>query len=159
MAWHGEIAEQEPAVYEVINAAGVSHSPGMKSYLIMMAVRLLEMKRVLKPTRSIYLHCDPTASHYLKQLLDAVLGRTNFRNEIVWHYSGWNKRLAAHLEKRHDCVLFYGKARRSVFHYPAREWQSKAEYVARRRQKIQRDDSGEYVLSDGGGGQACEALP
>ena len=84
LAWHGEIAEQNPAVYSVIGAAGEAHGKGMKSYLIMMAVRLLEMRRVLKDTGSIYLHCDPTASHYLKLLMDAVFGRSNFRNEIVW---------------------------------------------------------------------------
>ena len=53
-AWHGEIADRDPALYSVIDAAGLAHSPGMKSYLIMMAVRLLEMRRVLKPTGSIY---------------------------------------------------------------------------------------------------------
>ena len=84
LAWHGEIAEQNPAVYEVINAAGVAHSSGMKSYLIMMAVRLLEMHRLLKDTGAIYLHCDPTASHYLKTLMDAIFSAGNFRNEIVW---------------------------------------------------------------------------
>ena len=84
LAWHGEIAEQNPAVYAVIDAAGIAHGKGMKSYLIMMAVRLLEMRRLLKTTGSLYLHCDPTASHYLKMLLDGVFGRGNFRNEIVW---------------------------------------------------------------------------
>ena len=85
IAWHGEIAEQNPAVYAVIDAAGIAHGKGMKSYLIMMAVRLLEMRRLLKkPTGSLYLHCDPTASAYLKLLLDAVFGSGNFRNEIVW---------------------------------------------------------------------------
>ena len=87
-AWHGEIAEQHPAVYAIIDAAGVAHGKGMKSYLIMMAVRLMEMHRLLKPMGSLYLHCDPTASHYLKMLMDAVLGRSNFRNEIVWCYRG-----------------------------------------------------------------------
>lgn len=81
-AWHGEIADCDPALYSVIGAAGLAHGPGMKSYLIMMAVRLLEMKRVLKPTGSIYLHCDPTASHYLKTVMDVVFGVQNFRNEI-----------------------------------------------------------------------------
>ena len=66
LAWHGEIAEANPALYRVIDAAREAHGKGMQSYLIMMAVRLLEMKRLLKPTGSIYLHCDPTASHYLK---------------------------------------------------------------------------------------------
>ena len=60
----------------------------MQSYLTMMAVRLLEMRRALKDTGSIYLHCDPAASHYLKLLMDAVFGQRHFRNEIVWAYRG-----------------------------------------------------------------------
>ena len=56
----------------------------MMSYLAMMAPRLIGLHRVLKPTGSVYLHCDPTASHYLKLLLDAVFGPTNFRNEVIW---------------------------------------------------------------------------
>ena len=56
----------------------------MMAYLSMMALRLIELRRVLKPSGSIYLHCDPTASHYLKIVLDAVFGPENFRNEIVW---------------------------------------------------------------------------
>ena len=86
-AWHGEIADRDPALYSVIGAAGLAHGASMKSYLIMMAVRLLEMRRVLKPTGSIYLHCDPTASHYLKLLMDTVFGTRNFRNEVVWDYT------------------------------------------------------------------------
>lgn len=74
-AWHGEIAEKEPPVYAIIDAAGLSHGKSMKSYLIMMAVRLLEMRRILKPTGSLYLHCDPTAGHYLKMTVDCIFGR------------------------------------------------------------------------------------
>ena len=59
----------------------------MMAYLVMMAIRLEEMKRVLKNTGSIYLHCDPTASHYLKLLMDAVFGNKSFQNEVIWHYS------------------------------------------------------------------------
>ena len=84
LAWHGEIAEREPALYAVIDAAGQAHSKGMMAYVIMMAVRLLEMQRLLKPTGSIYLHCDPTASHYLKLVMDAVFGPTRFRADITW---------------------------------------------------------------------------
>ncbi len=86
-AWHGEVADREPTVYAAIDAAGLTHGKSMKSYLIMMAVRLLEMRRLLKPTGSIYLHCDPTASHYLKLLMDSMFGRNAFRNEIVWDYT------------------------------------------------------------------------
>ena len=83
-AWHGEIADREPALYQAIHAAELTHGKGMKSYLIMMAVRLLEMKRVLKKTGSIYLHCDPTASHYLKVTMDSIFGKNNFRSEVTW---------------------------------------------------------------------------
>ena len=86
-AWHGEIADRQPALYAIIDAAGLAHGKSMKSYLIMMAVRLLEMRRLLKPTGSIYLHCDPTASHYLKMLMDAVFGPARFRNELSWRRS------------------------------------------------------------------------
>lgn len=80
----------------------------MMAYLAMMAPRLVELHRVLKPTGSIYLHCDPTASHYLKILMDAVFGPTNFLNEVIW------KRTSAHSSAQrygpvHDVLLFYGK--------------------------------------------------
>ena len=84
VAWMGLIADEQPATVHVLKTAGMTHGKGMQSYLTMMAVRLMEMHRVLKPTGSLYLHCDPTASHYLKLLMDAVFGRSNFRNEITW---------------------------------------------------------------------------
>ena len=113
LAWHGLIAEENPGLYGIIDAAGIAHGKGMKSYLIMMAVRLLEMRRLLKPTGSIYLHCDPTASHYLKLTMDSVFGPANFRSEITW------KRTSAHSDARqgrqqhgrvHDLILFYTKS-------------------------------------------------
>jgi site-specific DNA-methyltransferase (adenine-specific) len=80
----------------------------MMAYLVMMAVRLKELHRVLKPTGSIYLHCDPTASHYLKLLMDSVFGLKNFRNEIVWcHYGGGQSK--RRFPRKHDILLFYGK--------------------------------------------------
>lgn len=80
----------------------------MLAYLSMMAPRLVELRRVLKPTGSLYLHCDPTASHYLKLLMDAVFGNSNFLNEIVWYYRGAGvpKQSRAH---RHDILLHYAK--------------------------------------------------
>ena len=74
VAWMGLIADEEPAISYLLDTTGRTHSKGMQSYLTMMAVRLLEMRRVLKDTGSIYLHCDPIASHYLKALMDAVFG-------------------------------------------------------------------------------------
>ena len=114
-AWHGEIAEQNPAVYAVIGAAGEAHGKGMKSYLIMMAVRLLEIRRLLKPTGSIYLHCDPTTSHYLKLLMDAVFGVKNFRNEVIWHYKSFHGNVKRYFPKKHDVLFVYNKLGRWTF--------------------------------------------
>ena len=86
-AWVDQIADDWPAVHAVIEAAKASSGEDMAAFLCFMAVRVLEMRRVLKDTGSLYLHCDPTASHYLKNLLDAILGRRQFRNEIVWGYA------------------------------------------------------------------------
>ena len=106
-AWHGEIADRDPALYSIIDAAGLAHGSSMKSYLIMMAVRLLEMRRVLKATGSIYLHCDPTASHYLKSLMDAVLGASNFRNEIIWQRTIAKSLMTRQLPTNHDVILSF----------------------------------------------------
>ena len=80
------------------------------SYLIMMAVRLIEMERILKPTGSIYLHCDPTASHYLKLLMDAVFGRENFRNEVIWKRTSAKGLASRNLPTNHDILLRYSKS-------------------------------------------------
>ena len=103
---HGELADRSPAAYSVIEAARQAHGAGMQSYLIFMAVRLLEMHRILKPTGSIYLHCDPTASHYLKLLMDGIFGQRGFRNEIVWCYRKWSVS-ADQFVRNHDTILFY----------------------------------------------------
>ena len=108
-AWHGELAEHEPALYSSISAAEFSHSKGMKAYLIMMGIRMLEMRRVLKPTGSIYLHCDPTASHYLKAMMDSIFGEKQFRNEIVWQRTNAHNLKAKYFSKTHDVLLFYSK--------------------------------------------------
>ena len=110
VAWMGLIADEQPAIATLLDAAGQTHSKGMQSYLTMMAVRLLELRRVLKDTGSLYLHCDPVASHYLKQLLDAVFGRRNFRNEIVWSYRRWSIR-SKKLPSTHDCLILYGRTK------------------------------------------------
>jgi DNA modification methylase len=80
----------------------------MMAYITMMAPRLVELRRVLKPTGSLYLHCDPTASHYLKLLLDAVFGKDKFRNEIIWKRTSAQS-AAKRWGEIHDCILFYSK--------------------------------------------------
>jgi DNA modification methylase len=80
----------------------------MLAYLSMMAPRLIELRRVLKDTGSIYLHCDPTASHYLKLLMDAIFDPRNFVNEIIWHYRKWPAGSYT-FQRNHDVILFYSK--------------------------------------------------
>lgn len=86
----------------------------MLAYLSMMAPRLLELHRVLKPTGSLYLHCDPTASHYLKMLMDAVFGPNRFQNEIVWYYKGAGIS-PVRWARRHDIILWYSKTDKHYF--------------------------------------------
>src|SRR5215216_4820827 len=87
----------------------------MLAYLAMMAPRLVELRRVLKPTGSIYLHCDPTASHYLKLLLDAIFGAVNFRNEIVWKRSQPKSHASVRFSRAHDVILSYSKSDTATF--------------------------------------------
>ena len=103
--WYGQIAAEHEELYQVIQASEVVHDRSMKIYLTAMAVRLFEMKRILKSTGSIYLHCDPTASHYLKMVMDDIFGKQNFRAEIVW------KRHNAHNDK------VFGSIHETIFCY------------------------------------------
>jgi len=82
----------------------------MMAYLTMMAIRLVEMHRLLKQSGSIYLHCDPTASHYLKLVLDAIFGGNNFRNEIIWRYRRWPAK-QKHFQRMHDIIFRYTKSK------------------------------------------------
>jgi len=93
----------------------------LMAYLVMMAIRLVEMHRVLKNTGSIYLHCDPTASHYLKILMDQIFGVENFKNEIIWKRNLTKKGSQYRMNKfasNADILLFYAKSKRVVFHTP-----------------------------------------
>ena len=81
----------------------------MMAYLVMMTARLVELHRVLKPTGSLYLHCDPTASHYLKIVLDTIFGTENYRNEIIWHYDGPQRPSKRNFGAKHDTIFRYSK--------------------------------------------------
>lgn len=128
----------------------------MMAYLVEMAVRLVELHRVLKPAGSLYLHCDPTASHYLKLLLDAIFDVRNFRNEIVW------KRTSAHSDSRQgsrhygrvsDTILFYAKSEESTWNEQYVPYDQ--EYVDRDYRRVD-PDGRRYRISDlsGPGGEA-----
>ena len=111
------LQERDPTTFAIIDAARLAHGKGMGAYLGMMAQRLVEMRRVLKPTGSIYLHCDPFASHYLKTLMDSLFGHNNFRNEIIWCYppKGRAPRLGFH--HKHDTIFYYGRTDEGRFNH------------------------------------------
>lgn len=143
-AWHGEIAERDQALYAIIDAAGYAHGKGMKSYLIMMSVRLLEMQRILKDTGSVFLHCDPTASHYLKSLMDAIFGAGNFRNEIVWARTLAKALTKRRLPSNHDVLLSYQMTDRS-------NWNNDAAFIPYDPKNLDEKTSAKYRHIDTGG--------
>jgi site-specific DNA-methyltransferase (adenine-specific) len=87
----------------------------MMAYLAMMAVRLIELHRVLKPTGSLYLHCDPTASHYLKILLDAVFGKERFTNEIIWRRTTPKGLASTRFASTSDTILYFRRGDRFIW--------------------------------------------
>ena len=126
-----------------------------EKYLNWMYENLMAIKSVMSETASIYVHLDWHIVHYVKILMDEIFGEDNFRNDIVWHYSGWNKKLKVSFEKRHDTILYYcfdddGENFNSFFE----QWESEEEYVKKRKQKPLLDENGRrYVLSDAGAGK------
>ena len=122
----------------------------MMAYLIMMAIRLAEMHRIIKPTGSIYLHCDPTASHYLKLVLDAVFGVKRFQKEIIWSLetvSGY-KSQANNWIRGHDVIFFYTKS--NQYFFKKQYLPHKEEYIARFK-KV--DENGRRYRDDRSGGR------
>ena len=117
---HAELADRTPELYHAISAAAFSHGKSMKAYLIMMSIRMLEMFRVLKPTGTLYLHCDDNASHYLKMMMDSVFGKDNFRNEIIWQRAITTKgNLKKGLARDSDSILRYSKSDTYVWNVEA----------------------------------------
>ncbi len=119
-------------------------SNDMMAYLVMMCIRLMELRRILKDTGSIYLHCDPTASHYLKILMDIIWGKKNFRNEIVWCYEIGGRISRKNYGRRHDTLLFYTKnSEKYVFNWEniLEPWDEKG--ISKFRYE---DETGKYRL-------------
>ena len=112
--WVDQITDDFPKLMEAIESARFAHSDGMGAFMCFMAVRLLEMRRILRKDGSIYLHCDPTASHYLKAIMDAIYGHKNFRNEIIWRRTGAHGR-AKKWGPIHDCILLYTKSGKYIW--------------------------------------------
>ena len=112
------------------------------------------MHKVLKPTGSFYLHCDPKMSHYLKIVCDLIFGEKNFRNEIIWDYTFRLMDLPHFFNRKHDVILFYAKSKHSKFHMPKTEW-TREEIIRTRKQEIHKDENGnEWIWMPGGKGNS-----
>ena len=156
VAWMGLIADEQPAVANLLHTAKLTHGKGMQSYLTMMAVRLLEMRRLLKDSGSIYLHCDPTASHYLKLLMDAVFGSANFRNEVVWSFTGRLMFTPYRFNAKHNSLLFYAKSKGHKLN-KVTETITRDEYVQMKKQQIHiAEDGREWIWGHAGKGKSHE---
>ena len=103
-----------PAALPLIDALYEINGGSWKAYLIYMGARLAEMRRLLKPSGSIYYHCDPVMSHGVKLLMDSIFGEAKFINEVVWHYTNAS-RGKYKFAKSHDVILWFGKSKKSVF--------------------------------------------
>ncbi|MGE3843757.1 MAG: DNA methyltransferase [Vicinamibacterales bacterium] len=132
----------------------------MLAYLAMMAPRLVELRRVLKPTGSIYLHCDPTASHYLKMLMDAIFGAARFRNEIIWkrsHAHNDSRQGAQHFGRITDTLLFYGKGDSATWNQLYRPYDQ--EYIDRDYRRVDPDGRRYRIDNLQGPGGAAKGNP
>ena len=132
--WHSEIAEDYPQIHQIILASEHTYDHSMMIYLMAMGIRLIEMHRILKPSGAIYLHCDPTASHYLKLVMDSLFSKNNFRNEIVWNSAtGAKNNVTTRFGRGHDIILFYGmpKSKFNVQYEPLTEEYLNSHYTGK----------------------------
>ena len=125
--WLEEIKDNHSELYYAIDAAKHCQGEDTAAFLCFLSVRLLEMHRILKETGSIYLHCDPTASHYIKMCMDAIFGKKNFRNEIVWHYQAGKGPKTA-FKRKHDIIFFYTKTSKYDFNRQSKPVRNPARY-------------------------------
>ncbi len=152
--WLALQQRDNPTLYHVVEAARLARGSGMAAYIGMMAQRLYEMKRLLREGGSIYLHCDPTASHYIKMTMDLVFGWQNFKNEIVWKRTSSKNLSARQYARNHDTLLFCGGSTWNP-QYQAYD----AEYVERsfkRKGRYGRFDTADLTGGKQGGGTAYD---
>lgn len=124
ISYGGNVSRLLSAIYDAVGPNDVM------AYLSMMALRVRELHRVLRDDGSIFLHCDPTASHYLKLLLDAEFDKTNYRNEIIWHYRKWPSG-RAQFQRNHDVIFYYSKTDTKARYFKAHTMERTASTLKR----------------------------
>ena len=115
--WLETIQDGYPALHQVIEATKVVQDEDTAAFLCFLSVRILEMHRILKDTGSIYLHCDHNVNSYIRLVMDAIFGKNNFRNEIVWHYYNVASTSRKFLGRKHDTIFFYAKSKATLFNW------------------------------------------
>ena len=142
------ITEADPAVARIVETLveALGRKNDMTAYLVMMTIRLLELRRVLKPTGSIYLHCDPAASHYLKVVMDAIFGAQNYRNEIIWKRQSAHSDATTKFADVADIILFYSASDQA--HFEPQYGDYDPDYVAKFYRFDDQDGRGPYRLGD-----------
>jgi DNA modification methylase len=149
----GDTFTKKPNILEEL-AYRDTWGKGADSFIAMIYERLVLMRDLLAEDGSIYVHCDWRVNSLIRLCLDEVFGARFHRNEISWNYSGWNKKLSASFEKRHDTIYYYSKGEVPVFYSYFEPYNSKEEYLKTRKQKIYVDEDGrEYTLDTREGGQ------
>ena len=111
-------AVRDTPIWWLIESTRRTHDEDTAAYIAFMAQRMVEIRRILKPTGSVYMHCDHDANAYLRQMMDAVFGASNFRNEIIWAYTGPSN-TRRWFPRKHDTILFYAKSDDAVFNRDA----------------------------------------
>lgn len=150
--WADLLEAADPAMFHTVSAAGLCGDDSMQAYLTFMAPRLTEMHRILKPSGSLYLHCDSVASHYLKQLLDCVFGAKCYANEIVWKRTGSKALGARRYSRDSDRILYYRKGSHFVWNQQYRPHDP--EYVKKAYRYDDDNGLGAYALQPLTGGKA-----
>ncbi len=129
--WLVTIEEDNPEIFQFLNATKEIGKPYNYPYMAYMAIRLIECHRILKETGSIYLHCDHTMSHYLKLAMDCIFGEERFRNSVVWSYQRWTG-ATKHFQRMHDDLLFYAKSNENKFNILKEPYSNKSKHKAAR---------------------------
>ncbi len=140
MAGPPNLSELLKALHQVL------HRSNMLAYLSMMAVRLVEMHRVLKSTGSLFLHCDPTASHYIKLILDNIFSPKNFRNEIIWERSQPKGHATTRFSRAHDTIFYYSKSEK--FHFNPQFAEHDPAYLEKFYRYVEPETGRRYRLGD-----------
>ena len=144
--------------WTAILEGGSASDRKLLNYLMYMTQRLVRMHAILKPTGAIYFHCDPTASHYIKVIMDGIFGRKHFRNEVIWDYTFRMMHLKRIYNRKHDVLLFYAKSPATRITMPTTPW-TREEVIKTRKQKVHVDDDGEeWIWMPGGKGKSKSRL-